>query len=183
MGPEVTSMTTTTHGARLRYAVATLLVLVAAAGVLLWRGTAGTGVTASLEAASHGTAQGLTLSALPDPWFVYTENGDDVTSVTVTAPDGSTLPVRLVSHAFTYGPHRQGRLVGRFEVPAGAGLVDLRVVVSPAQGQVAVPVAVTTFDVVPFERLVLWGGAALLAVNVAGALVLVVGPRRRERVR
>jgi hypothetical protein len=158
-----------------------LLVLVAAAAVLLWRGAAGTGVTASLEAAAHGTAQGLTVSAHPDPWFVYTQNGDEVTSVTVTTPDGSRLPVTLLSHAFTYGPHRQGRLVGRFEVPAGAGLVDLRVDVSPAQGPAAVPVAVTTFDVVPFERLVLWGGAALLAVNVAGALVLVVEPRRRER--
>lgn len=158
-----------------------VLVLAAAVVVLLWRGTANVAVTASLEAAARGPAQGLTVTAHPDPWFVYTENGEDVTAVTVTASDGTTLPVTRMSHRFTYGPHREGQQVGRFEVPAGTGLDELRVVVSPAQGQADVPVAVTTFDVAGFEPLVLWGGVALLLVNILGAVVLATSPRSRGR--
>lgn len=176
-------MASTTNRSRLRYAVAVLLVLAVAVAVMLWRGTADAAVTASLEAADQGPAQGLTVSAHPDPWFVYSQNGDDVTSITVTRPDGSALPVTLLSHAFTYGPHRQGQQVGRFEVPVGAGLVDLRVVASPAQGQAPAQIAVTTFDVASFERLVLWGGTALMLVNVAGAVALWLPPRGRRRYR
>jgi hypothetical protein len=155
-----------------------LLVLTAAVVGLVWRGTAGVAVTASLEAADHGAARGLTVTAHPDTWFVYTENGADVTSIRVTEPDGTTLPVTQMSHRFSYGPHREGQQVGRFEVPAGAGLVELRVVVDPAPGRTEVPVAVTTFDVSGFEPLVLGGGAALLLVNALGAVALALPPRR-----
>jgi hypothetical protein len=177
------SAATTTRRPRLRLALAVLLVLAAAVVLLVWRGTANVAVTASLEAADRGPAQGLTVTAHPDPWFVYTQNGEDVTAVTVTASDGTTLPVTRMSHRFTYGPHREGQQVGRFEVPAGTGLDELRVVVSPAPGQADVQVAVTTFDVAGFEPLVLWGGVALLVVNVLGAVALATSPRSRGRER
>lgn len=179
----VTSMTASTTSTRLRRGLAVLLVLVGLGVLLLWRGTADVAVTASLEAAHRGSSGGLTLAAHPDPWFVYTEDGDGVTSVAVTRADGSTLPVTLMSHTFTYGPHREGRQVARFEVPAGAGAPEVHVVVTPAGAQGEVPVAVTTFDEAGLEPFVLWGGGALLLVNAAGAVALALSPGPRPRTR
>lgn len=173
-------MTGTRTHPRLRYAAAALLVVVAAVSVLLWRGTAGVAVTASLQAADQGPAGGTTVTAHPDPWFVYTENGDDVTSVTVTTSDGTRLPVTPMSHRFTYGPHREGQEVGRFEVPVGMASADLRVAVSLVQGGTDVTIAVTTFDVSGFEPWVLWGGLALLLANTAGAVALAAPARSRN---
>lgn len=167
----------------LRFLLAVPLVLVGVLAALLWSGTAQTAVTASLEAAVHGQAQEITVTPHPDPYFVYSEDGAAVTGITVTAPDGTTLPVTLTSESFSYGPHREGLQVGTFEVPAGAGLVDYRVVVTTAQRQGDAAIAVTTFDVAHFNRMNRWGMAALLAVNVGVAVALLVLPTGRGRIR
>jgi hypothetical protein len=85
-----------------------------------------------------------------------------------------------MSHRFTYGPHREGQEVGRFEVPVGMTSDELRVVVSPVQGGGDVTIAVTTFDVSGFEPWVLWGGLALLLANTAGAVALAAPARSRN---
>lgn len=157
--------------------LAGVLALVGAFAALLWSSAVTTAVTASLEAATHGPPSGVTVTTHPDPWFVYTEDGSRVSHVSVTAPDGSTLPVTLTSSTFGYGPHREGRQVARFEVPAGAGLVDLRVVVDvvgAAQSDPAATVAVTTFDVAGFENVHRWGLVTLLVVDVGAATAVLV---------
>jgi hypothetical protein len=127
-----------------------------------------------MDAATHGTAEGLTLTAHPDPYFVYTENGDAVSAITVTAPDGSTLPVTLMSESFTYGPHREGRQVGTFDVPVGRGLTDYRVVVTTDQGQGDAAIAASTFDAAGFIGMNRWGIGGLLAVNFGAAVALLI---------
>lgn len=159
---------------RLRFPLAGLLVLGAALAALMWSATAQTAITASLDAATHGLAEGLTLTAHPDPYFVYTENGVAVSGITVTAPDGSALPVTLMSESFTYGPHREGRQVGTFEVPVGSGLADYRIVVTTAQGQGGAAIAASTFDAAGFIRMNRWGIGALLSVNLGVAVALLI---------
>lgn len=168
---------------RFQFPLAGLLVLVGVLAALLWSGSAETAVTASLEAATHGQAEGLTVTVHPDPYFVYSEDGAGVIGITVTAPDGTALPVTLTSESFTYGPHREGLQVGTFEVPPGAGLVDYRVMVTTTQGQGDAAIAVTTFDVASFNRMNRWGVAALLAVNVGVAVALLVLPAGGARFR
>lgn len=164
----------TPRRSRLRLLYASLLVVVGAFAALMWAGTAETAVTASLEAATHGVAQGLSVTAHPDTYFVYSEDGTAVAGITVAAADGSRLPVTLMSESFTYGPHREGLQVGSFEVPVGAGLADYRVVVATTDEQGGSPIAVTTFDVAGFNRTLRWGVGALLVVNISVAVVLLV---------
>jgi hypothetical protein len=118
----------------------------------------------------------------PDTYAVYSLEGAAVSDVSVTAPDGGRLTVTPSSEAFTWGPHREGLRVGSFEVPVGAGLTDYRVAATPAAGSAGsgeVTLAVTTFDVVGFNRLVAWGAVGILVVNVGvAAAVLVFWPPR-----
>lgn len=157
----------------LRFLLAGLLLLTSAATGFLWAATTATAVTASIDAATHGQAEGLTVSTHPDPWFVYTEDGTPVTGITVTAPDGQTLPVTLTSEQFTYGPHREGLQVGTFEVPVGSSFPDrVTVVVTTADGRGDVPIAVTTFDVASFNRAFGWIVGPILAINVGVAITI-----------
>lgn len=167
------------HGRRrsfLRFALAAALLLSGVLAALLWLRAADIAVTASLEAATHGPAQGLTVTAHPDPYFIYTEDGTPVAGITVTTPGGQQLPVTASSYSFTYGPHREGLQVGTFEVPVGTGLADYRVVASTPGSQDNPTIAVTTFDVASFNRLNLWGLLGFLAVNVGAAIALITLP-------
>jgi hypothetical protein len=156
-----------------RFLLPGLLLLTSAWAGLFGAIIAATAVTASLEAAAHGQAQGLTVSTHPDPWFVYSEDGTPVTGITVTAPDGRDLPVTLTSEAFTYGPHRQGLQVGTFQVPVGNPFPDrVNVVATTADGRGDVPIAVTTFDVASFNRTFWWVVGPMLAVNVGVAVTI-----------
>lgn len=158
----------------LRFLLPGLILLASAATGLLWAATVATAVTASLEAASHGQAQGLTVSTHPDPYFIYTEDGTPVTGITVTTPDGKTLPVTLTSEAFRYGPHRSGLQVGTFEVPVGDFPDRVNVSVTAADGRGDVPVAVTTFDVASYNRAFWWVIGPILAINVGVAVAIFV---------
>jgi hypothetical protein len=188
-GPEEVSMMSSTETARAvpsqaptgtsrrrswpGFLLAGLLLLTSAATVLLGAAVAAIAVTASIEAAAHGQARGLTVSTHPDPWFVYTEDDTPVTGIIVTAPDGRSLPVTLTSEPFTYGPHRQGLQVGTFQVPPGNNFPDhVNVVVTAADGRADVPIAVTTFDVASFNRAFWWVLGPILAVNVGVAVTI-----------
>lgn len=143
---------------------------------------ADTAVTTALEGATRGPSSGFSVTTHPDPYFVYSVDGAPVSAVTVTAPDGSTLPVTLGDHAFGYGPHKQGLQVGSFDVPVGTGLVDHRVAATPAAETGDVTLAVTTFDVAATNRLRTVGVVVLLVVNLGSAgLVLVYGARSGRR--
>jgi hypothetical protein len=176
---------------RLRFLLAGLLVVVAGLAALLMAGLANSAVTASLEAATSGSAEGLTVTAHPDPYFVYSLDGTPLSSITVTGPDGNRLPVGLTATSFTYGPHRQGLQAygphrqglqaGTFEVPVGRGLADYRVVATTDQAQSDVRIAVSTFDVAGLNRLTLWGIVALLLVNIGVAVAVVLLPASAER--
>ena len=190
LAPSAPEVAGSRPGSRLPWILlAAVVALTGAFAALLWSSAVTTAVTASLEAATHGPPSGLTVTAHPDPWFVYTEDGSRVSRVSVTAPDGSSLPVTLTSSTFGYGPHREGRQVARFELPAGAGLVDLRVVVDvvdAAQSDPAATIAVTTFDVAGFENVHRWGMVALLVVDLGAAATVLVtarpAPARRDPV-
>lgn len=164
----------------LRFLLAGLLVLTAGASALLLLGVADTAVTASLQSAAQGPAQGFTATVHPGTYVLYSLEGAPVTDIAVTAPDARRLAVSPSSEAFTWGPHRESLQVGTFEVPIGGGLTDYRVTATPAAGSGEVTLAVTTFDVVGFNRLVAWGAAGMLVVDVGVAVALVVlwSPRR-----
>lgn len=167
----------------LRFLLAGLLALAGGAAALLLIGVADTAVTASLQSAAQGPAQGFTATVHPGTYAVYSLEGAPVTDITVTAPDARRLTVSPSSEAFTWGPHRESLQVGTFEVPVGGGLTDYRVTATPAAGSGEVSLAVTTFDVVGFNRLVAWGAGGILVVNVGVAVVLLVlwSPRRSAR--
>lgn len=153
------------------YLLAGLLTVSAMIGIVVMSVLADTAVTSALEGATRGSSQALTVTTHPDPYYVYSLNGAPVTSITVTAPDGSTLPVTRTSSSFTYGPHKEGLEVGSFEAPAGNGLVDYRVTITSDQpGDLAV--AVTTFDVAAFNLLKMTGVLTLLVINVGVAAAI-----------
>lgn len=174
-----TSVRARQRGSRLRFFAAALLLVVGTSAAFLWAAATNTAVTASLAAASHGQARGLTITAHPDPYFIYSEDGTEATGISVTAPDGRALPVTPMSSSFTYGPHRNGLQVGTFEVPPGAGLTSYLVVMTAANGEGDTAIGVTTFDVSGFNRVNRWGITALLAVNIAVATALLLLPRSR----
>jgi len=158
----------------LRFLLAGLLAVAAGAVAFLLLGVADTAVTASLQAAAQGPASGFAATVHPDTYAVYSLEGAAVSDISVTAPDGGRLTVTPSSEAFTWGPHREGLQVGSFEVPVGAGLTDYRVAATPAAGSGEVTLAVTTFDVVGFNRLVAWGAVGILVVNVGVAAAVLV---------
>jgi hypothetical protein len=158
----------------IRFVLAGLLAVSAGAVAFLLLGVADTAVTASLQAAAQGPAQGFAATVHPGTYAVYSLEGAPVTDVTVTAPDGGRLSVTPSNEAFTWGPHREGLQVGSFEVPVGGGLTDYRLSATPAAGSGEVTLAVTTFDVVGFNRLVAWGAVGILVVDVGVAAALLV---------
>lgn len=159
------------------YLLAALLVLGAGIGIVVMSALADAAVTSALGAATHGSSRGLTVSTHPDPYYVYSVDGTPVTGITVTAPDGSKLPVTMTDSSFTYGPHKEGLQIGTFEVPAGNGMSDYRVIVTSDQaGELAV--AVTTFDVAAFNLLKMTGAISLLTINLGVAGVLVIRAAR-----
>ncbi|WP_344067102.1 hypothetical protein [Terrabacter lapilli] len=164
---------------RLRFLLAGLLAIAAGAVAFLLLGVADTAVTASLQSAARGPASGFSATVHPGTYAVFSLEGAAVSDVSVTAPDGGRLAVTPSSEAFTWGPHREGLQVGSFEVPMGAGLTDYRVAATPAAGSGEVTLAVTTFDVVGFNRLVASGAIGILVVNVgvAAALLILWPPR------
>lgn len=163
----------------LRFLLAGLLAIAAGAVAFLLLGVADTAVAASLQSAAQGPALGFAATVHPGTYAVYSLEGAAVSDVSVTAPDGARLAVTPGSEAFTWGPHREGLQVGSFEVPVGGGLTEYRVAATPAPGSGEVTLAVTTFDVVGFNRLVAWGAVGILVVNLGvAAAVLVFWPPR-----
>jgi hypothetical protein len=154
--------------------LAALLATAGILGCLVITALADLAITTAIEGSPRGPSTGFTVTTHPDPYFVHSVDGIPVSTITVTAPDGSTLPVRLTTHAYGYGPHKKGLEVGWFEVPAGAGLGDYRIAATPAAESTPITLAVTTFDVVGTNRLRTLGVVVLLVVNLGAAGVLVV---------
>ena len=183
--PVVTEPSTPTQapgpGRLLPLLLAGLLAVAGVWGALVMTALGDAAVTSALEAASRGPSSGVSVTAHPDPWFVYSVDGAPVSRISVTASDGSTLPVTMSEHSFTYGPHTEGLQVGSFEVLPGSGLVDYRVVAEPAQEGADVTIAVTTFDVAGQDRLRVASSIGLLVVNLGAAVLIVAWTVRRGR--
>lgn len=154
--------------------LAALLAMAGILGCLVITALADLAVTTAIESAPRGPSTGFTVTTHPDPYYVHSVDGIPVSAVTVTAPDGSTLPVHLTGYTYGYGPHKEGLEVGTFEAPAGAGLVDYRITATAAAESSPITLAVTTFDVAGTNRLRTVGVVVLLVVNLGAAGVLVV---------
>ena len=168
---------------RSRYVAAVLLVLAALSAALFWSFAVNEAVGARLDRFTRGAIPGpATVWVHPGTWYVYATNGSTIDSIQVTGPGGRLLPVGPTAAVDTMaaGGGTGLRAVGQFTVPVPeVGNAQVTVTGTDTTGQGWF--AVGDFDANRFQTFQLSALTALVVVNAATALAIVVVPIVRAR--
>ncbi len=168
---------------RSRYVLVVLLPLVALVSAVLWSITVYAGATSAAETYARGTIPGqVTVEVHPGTWVVFAEATIRDFTVRVVTADGTEVPVRYIrgEGGYLYDFHgAQATAVAAFDVPVG--VVEQYTVTSVGETDTQGAFAVGEDSQIGWSRVNMWATAALLLVNTAAAVAIVVVPILRYR--